>query len=1073
MAGVLQRTYLLAYNGISFAGWAWILTRTIQTLAAGVPPSGLYAVVGHDLRYVQTLAAFEIVHALLGLVKSPLFTTTTQVFSRLLIVWVTLHTYTAAAVQEHWSFTTLVFAWSITECIRYAFYGLAQIDLKPYPLVWLRYTSFYPLYPLGVFSETSLIWHSLPFLAEQAGQLWVFAMYGILATYPPGLYMLYTYMIKQRRKVLGGKPAAGVKCTQWKGDGCRVVDGKDFVGDDYNTRDPAHNVPNPGPTPMDCGGHGTHVSGIIGGKDETFTGVAPDVTYYAARVFGCDGSTATDVIVDAIETTFLANVDIINMSLGGGASFNDFVESKVVDKLSRRGLLVASALGNDGTKGLFQASSPGLARQGLGVGSFDNAYIKQDVVSVNGVTGLKEVPYTVDSDIKVKFALETPLPIKRTPNAVTAADDACTPFPAGTFKDAVALVQRGTCTFAIKAANAVAAGAKGVIVFNNRAGSFSGGLSDPAFPVPIGFVGQDAGKAIYAAADGTNQVSIVFHEDAKVTLPNPTGGQPSDFSSWGVDPTLLIKPDIAAPGGLIYSSWPLKKGGHNTISGTSMATPFTAGVLALYLEKNPKGVKFETVRTRLQNTARPALYPAAGLPWPVAKQGPGLVDALAFITTQQTVSPSRIELGDSPALDASKQTTLTVTNTADKPVTYNLLHQQAVSVFGEGGVAQDKLQYSTKGAKVTIQPATITVGPNKSAQFTVTVQPHAGGAPAGHWLLSGYVVLESDATSAVKSTLRVPYAIMKGDYSTYPQIPNPVTEGLPLVSTAPLGFWDLTGNPPNVPMYDDPSSTTEPFTLKGLDRPLILATSQLITRLQVISLIDAKTGAKLGFLPAPQEYVGNGAYFAPDSGKVDAKTGKEIYGWDGTYFKTAEKAIKGADKDAIDAPNGAYYWQLELTAPSTNIDNYIKLLRPVWKSPKIVIDRNYVPPSTTSSTTAASTSTAATSSTVASTSTTAAGSVSTTATGTASQTATGTATGTATATGSASSTLSGTATATAPDQTKTTGTGSATATATTGSGSATATATTGTGSASATVTGTASGSATITGTATATTTQSP
>jgi len=63
---------------------------------------------------------------------------------------------------------------------------------------------------------------------------------------------------------------------------------------------------------------------------------------------------------------------------------------------------------------------------------------------------------------------------------------ACTAFPAGTFTGKIALVDRGTCTFAVKALNAQNAGAIAVIIGNNAANQSAPGLggADPAVTVP-------------------------------------------------------------------------------------------------------------------------------------------------------------------------------------------------------------------------------------------------------------------------------------------------------------------------------------------------------------------------------------------------------------------------------------------------------------------------------------------------------------------------------------------------------------------------------------------------------------
>lgn len=56
----------------------------------------------------------------------------------------------------------MVFAWSFTEVIRYAFYAFSLIGFEPYPLLWLRYTTFYILYPIGAGSEAFVNFATLP-----------------------------------------------------------------------------------------------------------------------------------------------------------------------------------------------------------------------------------------------------------------------------------------------------------------------------------------------------------------------------------------------------------------------------------------------------------------------------------------------------------------------------------------------------------------------------------------------------------------------------------------------------------------------------------------------------------------------------------------------------------------------------------------------------------------------------------------------------------------------------------------------------------------------------------------------
>lgn len=100
----------------------------------------------------------------------------------------------------------MLFAWSMTELIRYTYFfsilgGLDELPwVLPY-LKWARYNTFFVLYPIGIASECFLIYKTIP-LASKVDENYGLALRAILGAYVPGTIVLYTHMIKQRSKVM-------------------------------------------------------------------------------------------------------------------------------------------------------------------------------------------------------------------------------------------------------------------------------------------------------------------------------------------------------------------------------------------------------------------------------------------------------------------------------------------------------------------------------------------------------------------------------------------------------------------------------------------------------------------------------------------------------------------------------------------------------------------------------------------------------------------------------------------------------------------------------------------------------
>jgi hypothetical protein len=182
-----------------------------------------------------------------------------------------------------------------------------------------------------------------------------------------------------------------------------------------------------------------------------------------------------------------------------------------------------------------------------------------------------------------------------------------------------------------------------------------------------------------------------------------------------------VKPDIGAPGGGIYSTWPIALGGYATGWGTSMASPHVAGAVALLLQARPH-TPANAVRSILQSSAVPALWfgnPGLGYLDTVQKQGAGLLHIDRAIVSTTIVEPGKLSLGESQGGPAVR--TLTITNASDADVTYDLSHTPALST----GPNTFSLAFTTgfAGVAFSVPSVIVPAGGRASVDVTITANP--------------------------------------------------------------------------------------------------------------------------------------------------------------------------------------------------------------------------------------------------------------------------------------------------------------------------------------------------------------
>jgi subtilisin family serine protease len=177
-------------------------------------------------------------------------------------------------------------------------------------------------------------------------------------------------------------------------------------------------------------------------------------------------------------------------------------------------------------------------------------------------------------------------------------------------------------------------GAYGLIVFFTD-NAYAGAVQPLDVNITTLFISLDYGTALQQRfQDGDNvRIKLSSTQGKSYLNQNIVGGTVSAFSSVGPSAELLFKPEIAGVGGAILSTVPLKAGGWEITQGTSMASPYVAGSIGLYLATHGKKAKENPslIKTKFMNYAKPvSVYRGQSLDSPL-RQGAGLVQGKLFI----------------------------------------------------------------------------------------------------------------------------------------------------------------------------------------------------------------------------------------------------------------------------------------------------------------------------------------------------------------------------------------------------------------------------------------------------------
>lgn len=569
----------------------------------------------------------------------------------------------------------------------------------------------------------------------------------------------------------------------------------------YNYADKNGEIRDLGP---DASMHGMHVAGSVGANgDETgngIKGVAPEAQLLALKVFGNDQampSTFGDIYIKAIDDGIILGADVLNMSLGSTAGFVDAnsLEQKAIERAVENGVLMSISAGNSSQYGynygenplatnpdIGLVGSPGLSTNSISVASIENDKITLDKMIMKIGSETLPIAYKTQS---------SPLPLeifgKNVEKGVVYVGD-------GSAKQYENKDVKEKVVFAVRTASnpnygeiqvqAEKAGAAGVIIRGTAAhGDYvSMALNNPKIPlVSLGVADGTTLETKIKAAGGTAKVNF---SGEMMTVINGAAGKMADSSSWGVTPSLELKPEITAPGGQIYST--LNDDKYGVMSGTSMAAPHVSGGAALVLEKvqesfpNLKGAdKVKRAKTLLMNTAKIVTEKANdNIAYSPRLQGAGIMQLNAAVTTPVYVEAKdtkegKIELKE---IDKDKfRMTVTATNFSEEDATYNVDASVLTdATSGSGTTAVNMLKEQViKKAKVKIDTPKVTLFGGQSKDITVEIdltnaKEELEKIQKNGYFVEGFITLTNESQDVVFPDLSIPYLGFKGDWNKPP-----------------------------------------------------------------------------------------------------------------------------------------------------------------------------------------------------------------------------------------------------------------------------------------------------------------
>ncbi|HEM4285496.1 TPA: S8 family serine peptidase [Streptococcus suis] len=614
---------------------------------------------------------------------------------------------------------------------------------------------------------------------------------------------LSTAKYKSEKEIEAAKEAAGITYGEWFSD--KVVFGYNYV--DVNTVLKEE----------DKRSHGMHVTSIATGNPtqpvagQLMYGVAPEAQVMFMRVFSdLKATTGAALYVKAIEDAVKLGADSINLSLGGAngsvVNMNENVTA-AIEAARRAGVSVVIAAGNDGTFGSGHSNpsadypdyglvgAPSTARDAISVASYNNTTVGSKVINIIGLENNADLNYGKSSfDNPEKSPV--PFEIGKEYEYVYAGIGQASDFDGLDLTGKLALIKRGTITFSEKIANATAAGAVGVVIFNSRPGeaNVSMQLDDTAIAIPSVFIPLEFGEALAA-----NSYKIAFNNETDIR-PNPEAGLLSDFSSWGLSADGELKPDLAAPGGAIYAA--INDNDYANMQGTSMASPHVAGAAVLvkqylqatYPTKSPQEIE-ALVKHLLMSTAKAHVNKETTAYTSPRQQGAGIIDTAAAISTGLYLTGEdgygSITLGN---VEDTFSFTVTLHNITNEDKTLNYSTQLTTDTVQNGLITlAPRLLAEIPGSKVTVKA-------NSSTTVTINVDAASfaeelTGLMKNGYYLEGFVRFTDVADGG--DIVSIPYVGFRGEFQNLAVLEEPIYN---LIADGKGGFYfePVTAQPDTV-----------------------------------------------------------------------------------------------------------------------------------------------------------------------------------------------------------------------------------------------------------------------------------